>query len=63
MKRSFFRDMKRSSCLICLRASISLGRRRGYSRAIATLAECPLWNFLIEEFHGMAVPSNSSRGA
>ena len=42
MKRSFFRDMKRSSCLICLRASISLGRRRGYSRAIATLAECPL---------------------
>ena len=33
MARSFFRDMKRFGCLMRLRASISLGRRRGYSSA------------------------------
>ena len=34
--RSFFRDRKRSGCLKCVRASISLERRRGCSRASAT---------------------------
>ena len=33
MARSLFRDIKRSGCLMRLRAFMSLGRRRGYSRA------------------------------
>ena len=36
MARSLFRDMKRSGCLMCLRATMSFDRRRGYSRASAT---------------------------
>ena len=36
MARSFFRDKKRSGCLKRLIASISLGKRRLYSRASAT---------------------------
>ena len=46
-----------------LRASMSLGRRRGYSRASARYAECPLWNSRIEVSHGMVAPSSSSWGA
>ena len=34
--RSSFRDRKRSGCLKCVRASISLERKRGYSKALAT---------------------------
>ena len=36
MARSHFKDMKRSSYFMRLKASISFGRRRGYFRALAT---------------------------
>jgi len=36
MAKSLFRDKKSSGCLICFRASISLGRRRGCFRASTT---------------------------
>ena len=62
MARSLFKDMKRSGCLTRLKASMSLGRRRGYFKASAIWAECPLWNSQIEEFQGMVVLSTSSRG-
>ena len=42
MARSLFRDKKRSGCLMRLKASMSLGRRRGYSKASTLWAECPL---------------------
>ena len=35
MARSLFRDMKRSGCLMCLKAAMSFGRRRVCSRALA----------------------------
>ena len=62
MTRSLFRDKKRFGCLMRLKASISFGRRRGYSKASTMWAECPLWNSLIEEFQGIVVPSTSSQG-
>ena len=36
MVKSFFRDKKSFSYLMCFRASMSLGRRRGRSKALAT---------------------------
>ena len=36
MARSLFRNMKRSGYLMRLRASMSFGRRRGCTKAIAT---------------------------
>ena len=62
MARSLFRDKKRSGCLMRLKASMSLGRRRGYSKASTLWAECPFWNSLMEEFQGMAASSTSSQG-
>ena len=35
MARSLFKDMKMSGRLMRLRASMSLGKRRGYSSALA----------------------------
>ena len=57
--RSLFRDMKRSCYLMCLKAAMSFGRRRGYSRASTMYWACPFWNSLMVEFDGMATPSNS----
>ena len=62
MARSIFKDKKRFGYLMCLKAFMSLGKRRGCSKASAMWAECPLWNFLIEEFQGIVVPSTSSQG-
>ena len=62
MARSIFKDKKKSGCLMCLKAFMSLGKRRGYSKALAMWAECPLWNFLMKEFQGMTALSTSSRG-
>ena len=42
--RSLFNDIKRSGCLVRLRPSISLGRRRGCCRALARMVTCPLWD-------------------
>ena len=36
MARSLFRDIKRSGCLMHLRASMSFGKRRGYFKVSAT---------------------------
>ena len=36
MARSLFKNMKRFGCLTRLRASMSFGRRRGCTKAIAT---------------------------
>ena len=58
----FFRDIKRSSCLIFLTMSMSLGRRSGCSKASAIWAEWHLWNSLTKAFQGMVTPSTSSRG-
>ena len=63
MARSLFRDIKRSCCLVCLRPSMSLGRRRGYSKALARKVAYPLWDSQIVASQGMGAPPNSSRGA
>ena len=55
--------MKRSSCLVRLRPSISLGRRRGYSKVSARWVACPLWDFQIVASQGMGAPSISSQEA
>ena len=41
MTRSFFRDKKRFDCLMRLKASMSLGKKIGRSKALAMWAECP----------------------
>ena len=63
MARSLFRDMKRSCCLIRLRPSMSLGKRRGCSKALARKVVCPLWDSEIVASQGMGAPPNSSRKA
>ena len=63
MARPLFRDRKRSNYLKRLTASISLERRRCYSRASAMLLECPTWKLQIEASQGMGVSSSSNRGA
>ena len=63
MARSLFRDMKRSCCLVCLRPSMSLGKRRGCSKALARKVVCPLWDSEIVASQGMGAPPNSSRKA
>ena len=62
MARSLFRDKKRSGCLTLFKASMSLGKRRGYSKASTMWAECHRWNSLMEAFQGMVAPSTSSQG-
>ena len=47
MARSLFNDINMSSCLVCRRASISLGRRKGSSKAWAKWEACPLLESLI----------------
>ena len=41
---------------------MSLGSKRGCSKVSATWWAWPLWNSLIEEFQGNALPSNSNLG-
>ena len=45
--RSLFKDINKPGCLIRLRASIFVGRRRGCSKAWAKYMECPLLDSLI----------------
>ena len=63
MARSLFRDMKRSCCLVRLRPSMSLRKRRGYSKASARKVVCPLWDSQIVASQGMGAPPNSSQKA
>ena len=62
MARSLFRDKKRSGCLMHLKASMSLDRKRGCSKTSVMWAECSFWNSLMEEFQEMAASSTSSQG-
>ena len=55
--------MKRSDCLVHLRPFISLGRRRGCSKALARWVAYALWDSQIMASQGKGAPSNSSRRA
>ena len=55
--------MKMSGCLVRLRPSISLGRRRGCSETSARRLACPLWDSQSMASQGIGAPSTSSQGA
>ena len=55
--------MKRSGCLVCLRPSISLGRRRGCCWVSARMVACPLYDSQSVASQEMGAPFTSSRAA
>ena len=55
--------MKRSGCLVCLRPSISLGRRRGCCWVSARMVACPLYDSQSVASQEMEAPFTSSRAA
>ena len=61
--KSLFNDIKRSGCLVRLRPSMSLGKGRGCSKALARMVACLLWDSQSVASQEMGAFSTSSRRA